>query len=243
MINLFSKKKVLKNPLKVDIHSHLLPGLDDGVATMEEAIEVLRFFQSLGYKKVITTPHVMPEFYPNTRETIEGALAALRQTLKEEEIDVEVEAAAEYYLDESFLKLLETPDKLLHFGENYLLFETPYINEPAFLKEAIFKVNALGLQPVLAHPERYIFIQNNMSYLEDLVKRNVLFQCNINAIQGYYSPAAKKTIKFMIKNGLVSFLGSDCHNMKHANILKQSMEDKYFYRATQGNIKNNTLLQ
>lgn len=243
MINLFSRKKVLENPLKVDIHSHLLPGLDDGVATTEEAIEILRFFQSLGYKKVITTPHVMPEFYPNTKEIIEGALESLKQELKEAEVEVEVEAAAEYYLDESFLKLLETPDKLLCFGENYLLFETPYINEPAFLKEAIFKINALGLQPVMAHPERYIFIQNKMSYLEDLAKRNVLFQCNINAIQGYYSSAARKTIKFMIKNDLVSFLGSDCHNMKHANILKQSMEDKYFYRATQGNIQNNTLLQ
>ncbi len=241
MINLFSKKKVFENPLKVDIHSHLLPGLDDGVTTTEEAIEVLRFFQSLGYKKVITTPHVMPEFYPNTKEIIEGALEALKEELKNIEVEIEVEAAAEYYLDETFLKLLETPDKLLRFGESYLLFETPYINKPTFLEEAIFKINALGLQPVLAHPERYIFIQNKMSYLEDLAARNVLFQCNINAIQGYYSPAAEKTIKFMIKKGLVSFLGSDCHNMKHANILKRSMQDKYFYKAAQGEIKNNTL--
>jgi protein-tyrosine phosphatase len=222
VINLFSRKKVLENPL-------------------EEAIEVLRFFQSLGYKKVITTPHVMPEFYPNTKEIIEGALETLTQVLEDRGVDIEVEAAAEYYLDESFLKLLETPDKLLRFGENYLLFETPYINEPAFLKEAIFKINALGLQPVMAHPERYIYIQNKMCYLEELVERNVLFQCNINALQGYYSSAAERTIKFMIKNGLVSFLGSDCHNMKHAHILKQSMGAKYFHKATQGNLKNNTL--
>ena len=241
MINLFRRKKVFDSPLTVDIHSHLLPGLDDGVATTEEAIEVLRFFQSLGYKKVITTPHVMPEFYPNTKEIIEGALEELKLAVKDTEIDIEVEAAAEYYLDESFLTLLETPDKLMHFGKNYLLFETPYINEPAFLKEAIFKINALGLQPVMAHPERYIYIQANMGYLEELAARNVLFQCNINAIQGYYSPAAEKTIKFMIKNDLVSFLGSDCHNMKHANILKQSMRDRYFGKATKRNLRNNTL--
>lgn len=103
MINLFSRKKVLENPLEVDIHSHLLPGLDDGVATTEEAIEVLRFFQSLGYKKVITTPHVMPEFYPNTKEIIEGALETLTQVLEDRGVDIEVEAAAEYYLDESFI--------------------------------------------------------------------------------------------------------------------------------------------
>ncbi len=243
MINLFSRKKVFENPLEVDIHSHLLPGLDDGVETMDEAIEILSFFQSLGYKKVITTPHVMPEFYPNTKEGIEKALEALRREVKNRAVEIEVEAAAEYYLDESFLKLLETPDKLMYFGKNYLLFETPYINEPAFLKEAIFKINALGLQPVMAHPERYMYVQANMRYLEELSARNVLFQCNINAIQGYYSPAAEKTIKFMIKNDLISFLGSDCHNMKHANILKRSIGDKYFWRATQGNLKNNTLLQ
>lgn len=241
MINLFNRKKVFENPIEVDIHSHLLSGLDDGVKTMEEAIEVLRFFQSLGYKKVITTPHVMPEFYPNTKEGIEEALRALKSVLKKESVGIEVEAAAEYYLDEAFLELLETPEKLMVFGGNYLLFETPYINAPVFLKEAIFKMNALGLQPVMAHPERYIYIQAQMDYLEDLAARNVLFQCNINAIQGYYSPAAEKTIKFIIKKGLVSFLGSDCHNMKHAKILKQSMEDKYFRKATQGNLKNNTL--
>lgn len=241
MIDLLKRKRIFTNPLEVDIHSHLLPGIDDGVESLEEALEILRIFKALGYKKIITTPHVMVEFYPNTPEIINEQLASLREAIERAHLDMIVEAAAEYYLDDHFLKLLDTPEKLMVFGEKYLLFETPFINEPAFMKDTIFKMSAMGLQPVLAHPERYVFIQENPTILEQLAERDVLFQSNINAIEGYYSPAAKKTVRFMLNKGMVSFLGSDCHNIKHAQMMKQTLEKSYFQKIEKTNLKNNTL--
>lgn len=243
MIDLFDRKPktISVYPLEVDIHSHLLPGIDDGVETFDEAIEVLRVLKSIGYKKIITTPHVMAEFYPNNREIILEKLSGLKEAIAKADLDIEVEAAAEYYLDESFLALLDTPEKLMVFGKNYLLFETSFINEPVFLKEAIFKINSIGLQPVLAHPERYMYVQANFKVLEELAERNLLFQCNINAIEGYYSGAAKKVAKKMIKQNMVSFMGSDCHNMKHALVIKKAVSHKYFKKAIERDLKNNTL--
>ncbi len=243
MIDLFSKKPKNDNPypLEVDVHSHLLPGIDDGVGSFEESIEILQLMKRLGYRKVITTPHVMTEYYPNNREIIMDKLQGLQEAMKEVELEMVVEAAAEYYLDESFMALLDTPEKLMVFGKNYLLFETSFINEPVFLKEAVFKINSLGLQPVMAHPERYLYIQSNFKLLEQLAERNLLFQCNINAITGYYSAAAKKVTKQMIKKSMVSFLGSDCHNMKHAIVTKQAISHRYIQRALAQNLQNNFL--
>lgn len=243
MIDLFSRKQKSNTPypLEVDVHSHLLPGIDDGVETFEESLDVLRLFQSLGYKKIITTPHIMTEYYPNNRTIINNKLLELREVMQKAGIEMTVEAAAEYYLDESFLALLDTPEELLIFGKNYLLFETSFINEPVFLKEAVFKINSLGLQPVMAHPERYMYVQTNFKLLDQLAERNLLFQCNINALAGYYSGAAKKIVKQMVKKNLVSFFGSDCHNMKHAQITKQAIAHRYIHRALARDLKNNFL--
>lgn len=243
MIDLFSKKRKTSSifPLEVDVHSHLLPGIDDGVESFDEAIEIIQLMKGLGYKKLITTPHIMSEFYPNNKEIILDKLEGLKTAMSKVNLEMEIEAAAEYYLDESFLALLDTPEKLLVFGKKYLLFETSFINEPVFLKEAIFKINSIGLQPVLAHPERYMYIQTNFSLLEEFAERNLLYQCNINAIEGYYSGAAKSVAKKMIKNNMVSFLGSDCHNMKHAFIIKKAISHKYFQKAIDQDLKNNTL--
>src|SRR5690554_964389 len=130
MIDLFSKKPKNDNsyPLEVDVHSHLLPGIDDGVGSYEESIEILQLMKRLGYRKVITTPHVMTEYYPNNREIIMDKLRGLREAMEKAGLEMVVEAAAEYYLDESFMALLETPEKIMVFGKNYLLFETSFIN-------------------------------------------------------------------------------------------------------------------
>jgi len=241
MIDIFGRKKKATPvfPLEVDIHSHLLPGIDDGVESVDDALEILRVFIQLGYKRVITTPHIMAEFYPNTPEIILGKLQLLQEAIKAAGMKITVEAAAEYYLDEGFMQMLEEPSKLLTFGKNYLLFETSFLNEPVFLNEAVFKINALGLQPVLAHPERYLYIQANPSVLHELAERNVLFQCNMNAINGYYAKGAKKIAKYLIKNKMVSFLGSDCHNMKHALQMNETVEKKYFHRALELDLLNN----
>ena len=109
----------------IDIHSHLLPGIDDGVQTLEESIEVISGFANMGYKKLITTPHIMGDFFKNTPTIINAKLAEVRNALKENEINIEIEAAAEYYLDEHFINLIDADAPLLTFADSYVLFEPP----------------------------------------------------------------------------------------------------------------------
>ncbi|MDN5203874.1 capsular biosynthesis protein [Fulvivirgaceae bacterium BMA10] len=242
MISLFKKKKDISvSPLTVDVHSHLLPGLDDGVQSMDESIAILSEMSEIGYEKVITTPHVIADHYPNTPETIYKSLRELREKIKEVGLNIQVQAAAEYYLDDHLLEKLENNDALLTFGDNYLLFETSFINQPSFLVEAVFKISALGLKPVLAHPERYLYLQQNESLLSELLDRGVHLQINLNSLTGYYSKPARKFAEKLIERGQVSFIGSDCHNSKHMESLKRATQMRYFEKATNQGLLNNML--
>ena len=203
----------------VDIHSHLLPGLDDGVKSFEESEEIIRNFQHLGYTKLITTPHVMSDFYRNTNENIVTSLSEVNAYLRQKGIEITLEAAAEFYLDEVLVARIQTGDPLLTFGKNYFLFETNFMTEPLNLKEFIFLATTKGYKPILAHPERYVYLQNNFTKAEDLVNRGVLFQLNIASLTGYYSKAAQATAQKLIDKGYVHFLGSDCHNLHHIQLL------------------------
>ena len=159
MISWFRKKtsSVVGNPITTDIHSHLLPGLDDGVQTFEQAEAILLQFVKLGYQKVITSPHVMSDTYRNTPAGIQAKVNELRHYLKEKNIAIDVETAAEYYLDEHTFGMVTRKEPMLTFGNNYLLFETNFLTEPFNLKDFIFKATTNGYKPVLAHPERYIY--------------------------------------------------------------------------------------
>lgn len=221
MFDWVRKKEPSKNvnSLRVDIHSHLLPGLDDGVQSYEESEDVILHFQKLGYRKVITSPHVMSDTYKNTADKILARLAKLRIYLKNQEIDVEVEAAAEYYLDEQVFRMIEDNQKMLTFGKNLLLFETNFLNEPFNMKEFIFLATTKGYKPVLAHPERYLYLQNNLEKAQDLLDRGVLFQVNISSITGFYSKIVQTTAHKLIDRGWVHLLGSDCHHLDRKSVV------------------------
>lgn len=225
----------------VDVHSHLLPGIDDGVQSIEQSLALIEQLHALGFSKLITTPHIVQDFYPNTPELIRNKLEEVRQAVKEKGLDIVIEAAAEYYLDDMLAKIANKED-FLTLGEDYLLFETSYINEPAYLNEVVFRINAMGLKPVLAHPERYIYLQNNPRQLDDLVERGTFFQVNINSLDGYYSGAAKKLAERIIDKGYLSFLGTDCHNQRHINSLFKTLQNsRYFKKVLSMDILNNTL--
>ncbi|MEN7546397.1 CpsB/CapC family capsule biosynthesis tyrosine phosphatase [Rapidithrix thailandica] len=248
MFGIFSKKKKKQTidpeaiqPLTVDIHSHLLPGLDDGAATMDETLTMIREFVRLGYRKLVTTPHVMGDFYTNTKEDILSKLAEVKTRLKEEQIDIELEAAAEYYLDESLIEKLQKEEPLLTFGDKYLLFETSYMNASSFLKEAVFMMQTQGYKPVMAHPERYVYLFNAYEELTELSKMNVLLQINANSLFGYYSKASQKQAERLIDDGLVAFVGSDCHKIKHLNTLAEGRDEYYFRKVLTQSVLNNTL--
>jgi protein-tyrosine phosphatase len=218
MFKFFGKKSSPKPlPFKVDLHSHLLPGLDDGVKSIEETVYILKVMKTLGYEKVITTPHVMSDHYPNTEKDILIRLSEVNAAVKKYQIGIQLEAAAEYYLDEHLNNRLSKGEKLLTFHQNYLLFETAFINKPAFLEEAVFNMNTCGYQPVLAHPERYIYLQSNLSLIEQLKNMNVLFQVNLLSLFGYYSPEVKKNARNLIKLNAVDLIGTDCHSALQAD--------------------------
>lgn len=243
VFNWFKKSKpaVQGDPIRTDIHSHLLPGLDDGVQDYEQAEEIINRFIALGYRKLITTPHIMSDSYRNTPEIIRDSLAKLKLHLQKKNIVIDISAAAEYYLDEELISKLEKNEPLLTFGQNYLLFETNFMTEPLQLKDFIFQLATKGYNPVLAHPERYIFLQHNMEKLEDLLNRGVLFQVNTSSLSGYYSKDAQRTAQKLIDKGWIHFLGSDCHMMQHVTLLEQVQSARYFQKALSLPLLNNSL--
>ena len=238
------KKKNDNNPpaLQVDIHSHLLPGLDDGVKTFEEALTILRHFKALGYKKVITTPHVMSDIYRNTSESILEKSKALSLMIKQENLDIELQTAAEYYLDEVLLSRVVNNTPLLTFGDRYLLFETNFLTEPLNLKEFIFQAATKGYRLILAHPERYIYLHKNFEKVQDLLTRGVLLQVNISSLTGYYSKQAQRMSYELIDRGWVHMLGSDCHHFPHAELLTRAHRNNHYQKALTLPLLNNSLL-
>ncbi|RSK51117.1 tyrosine-protein phosphatase [Hymenobacter rigui] len=231
--------------LEVDMHSHLLPGLDDGAETLEQSVEMLRELRRLGYRKLIMTPHIMGDFYRNTPEGVQSALAAMRQAATTAGlVDVTLECAAEYYLDESFLPRLERGEELLSFGgeRRMVLVETSYINEPFNLPEIVFNLRAAGYQPVLAHPERYTYLYGRFEELMKIRELGVLLQVNLNSLIGYYSAGAKRVAEKLIDGGMVDLLGTDAHTMKHLdNIREKVLLNAYLTKALALPLLNNTL--
>lgn len=244
----FKKEKTPKidfnkvDPLKVDMHSHLLPGIDDGAQSLEDSIELIQVFQQMGYQKLITTPHIMGDFYRNTPEIIREKLEIVKEELEKREIDIQIEAAAEYYLDESLMEKLNGDAELLTIGGKYLLFETSYMHRSSYLDEAVFLIRSRGLTPVLAHPERYVYLFGKFDRLKEIAEKEVLFQININSLTGYYSKDSKKVAEELLKENMVSFLGSDCHNVKHQNITREANQLPFYQLALTKGLLNNTLL-
>jgi protein-tyrosine phosphatase len=243
--NLFSSKK-LSSPvdlsvLGADMHSHFIPAIDDGSKSVENSVEMIRHFHNQGYKKVITTPHIMGDFYRNTPENILGGLEKVKHQLKAEGIPIQMEAAAEYYIDYDFEQKLDN-EKLLTFGDNFVLVEISYVNEPDNLERILFKMQTSGYKPILAHPERYPFWFGNMQKFESLFSKDILLQLNINSLTGYYSPETKKLAEALIDRQLIRFLGSDCHHMGHVDLMKQVVYSPHLKKLIEsGNLLNHTL--
>ena len=243
--NLFSKKQALPtadlSPLITDMHSHLIPGIDDGAKTKEESLELIRELHALGYRKLITTPHIMSDHYKNTPEIINSGLATMQDLLKNENIPIQLEAAAEYYVDFDFEQKINN-SSLMTFGKNYVLIELSFINSPDFLDGIIFKMRTAGYIPVLAHVERYPYWYNSKDKYDQLIDQGVLLQMNINSLAGQYSIQAKQISKYLIGKGMISFLGTDCHNMHYIEQLKSCLKDKYLHMVLRsGNLLNSQL--
>ncbi|MEC9209410.1 MAG: CpsB/CapC family capsule biosynthesis tyrosine phosphatase [Bacteroidota bacterium] len=225
--------------LKTDIHSHFIPGIDDGSPDMGTTMNLIQEMQKLGFSKVITSPHVMSDFYKNSSDTILKGLTAVRTELKEQNINMEIDAVAEYYLDYDFEQKIGK-EKFLTFGDDYILVELSFMEASKNLFDIIFKLQLEGYKVVLAHPERYHYFQ--MKDYKDLVTRGVLLQINWLSLIGYYSSQIKNITEDLIAQDMVSFLGTDCHNMNHAALYKKCQTKKAWHDLyNSGKLLNSTL--
>jgi tyrosine-protein phosphatase YwqE len=224
-----------------DVHSHFIPGIDDGAQTMDQSMEMLTAMAELGYKKVVTTPHNMADGYKNTPEIIMEGLGRVREEVKLRGIGIQIDAAAEYYLDHELEKKI-TDRKVLTFGDNMVLFELPFISEPNMLLEIVFQLQTMGYRPVLAHPERYAFWYADFTKYELLKERGVLFQLNLIALSGAYGPQAKQIAERLIDGGHYELIGSDCHSMNHVQAIKNTLGRPYLHKLiASGKLLNATL--
>jgi tyrosine-protein phosphatase YwqE len=215
--------------LGVDVHSHFIPGIDDGAKTIEDSLNLLEEFQAMGYKKVITTPHVMSDYYKNTPEIILKGLADVRKAKEERGLTIEIDAAAEYNLDADFEPLIDA-GTLLTFGDNYVLFELPFLSEPPMLNSIIWKLQQKNYKPVLAHVERYPYWHNDWEKIAGLKDRGVFIQVNINSLTGHYGPEVKHIAEKLIDNNLVDLLGSDCHNLNHVGLMQRAIRKSHLHK-------------
>ncbi|RZK60054.1 MAG: capsular biosynthesis protein [Pedobacter sp.] len=244
MFNWFKKKKEPEFDFSVigtDMHSHILPGIDDGAKNIDDSIMLAKRFKALGFKKIIATPHIMADYFRNTPSTINRALDILREGLLQNSIDLEVHAAAEYYLDETFESKIQKKE-VLTFGENYLLFELSYINAPHNLFEIIAKIQDAGYQPVLAHPERYPYYYNSIESHQQIRETGCLLQLNTISLTGYYGKHAKSTAEELLDNYCVNFIGTDMHHLRHADALKESLNSERLQNLLAQPQINNLLL-
>ena len=228
---------------QTDLHSHLIPDVDDGVKTIDQAMECLRGLAELGIQKVITTPHISKEYYPNKEIALIKACETLREQVDREQLPIQIEVAAEYMLDTFFLDLLDTTDLLTFGPERYLLIETGWLAPPLLLNEMLFRIQTKGYIPVLAHPERYSYYANDFEALEEFKELGCLFQLNWMSLVGRYGPQARKQAQFLLKNGWIDFIGSDLHRPEDLSTLEALFSSSGYELLKQQPLRNNTLIE
>jgi tyrosine-protein phosphatase YwqE len=204
------------------MHSHLIPGIDDGAKDMEDSLRLIRGLVGLGYRRLITTPHILSDFYPNTPETIGTGLEAVKKELERLKIPVELHAAAEYLMDDEFIRKLEEGEPLLTLKDRMVLVELSFAVPALNLKEILFQLQLKGYQPVLAHPERYLYFGANKGWYDQLKDAGCLFQLNLLSIQGYYGKVSLELAQYLIKKKYIDLLGTDLHHERHLENLANS---------------------
>ena len=228
--------------LGVDMHAHWLPGIDDGAQNIEEALEIIRFLNATGYRKLIATPHVMSDFYKNSTETILGKLAEVKSAVEKEGIDIQLEAAAEYYFDEEFLNRIADDDILSIGKDKFVLFEFSYLNPPNEVYQTVTDLVQKGYRPLLAHPERYNYYAHDMEEYEKLANMGVFFQLNLMSLAGHYGSSAKHVAEWMIDNDKVMFVGTDVHNERHFKSIHNALSCELFQKIQMSKLKNIQLM-
>lgn len=204
----------------VDAHNHILFNVDDGCRTIEESIILLKKMEKLGFNKIILTPHYIKEttyIIGNTEK--ESKLNQLKEKLKEEKINIELYLGNEIFITNNIVDLLKNNNISSINKSRYILIELPFKDEIIGLTDILYELKYHKLIPIIAHPERYTYFQNNVSKIDELREEGILFQANYSSILGLYGRKAKKTIKYLLKNSYVDFLGTDIHRITNTDVL------------------------
>lgn len=214
--------------LQRDLHCHLLPGIDDGSPDVETSIELIRHLSAAGIREFVCTPHVIQDMFRNTPETIQQALDKLRKAIQQEGLPVRISAAAEYMLDEFFLELLRSGQPLLTLNGKHILTELPWAIQPDNLEELAFEINTTNYHPVLAHPERYAYYHGKKDQYTRLKDLGFSLQMNLLSLLGYYGNHVTTAARYLLKEGMIDFLGTDLHHADHLAALTDSRSVKIF---------------
>lgn len=234
MIHFFRQKPYLRDLIPsnyIDIHSHLLPGIDDGAVTIEDTENLIKGLEEIGFRKFITTPHIMSDVWKNTSVGINEKLSSTIHELTVPDINTRFKAAAEYMMDTEFRELFKK-ERLLTLKENYVLVEMSYLSPPIQLYDILYELQIAGYQPVLAHPERYSFYHQSMDEFKKLKNVGCLFQLNMLSATGYYGEHVAKVSNSLLKGGLIDFIGSDVHHIRHLEGLHKKIVLKNYEYLT-----------
>jgi protein-tyrosine phosphatase len=224
MFSIFKKNPTQYVPyhlIGTDMHNHLLPGIDDGSKTMDETISLIKQMLELGYTKIYSTPHTIADLYPNTVETITAAHQATLTELQKQNIQFSYGVSSEYMIEPELLTKIKS-NQILPLHSNFLLVECSFAAPPANLLEVIYEIQLAGFQPVLAHPERYIYWIRQKEKFDELYDRGVIFQLNLLSPLGYYGAAAEQLGSYLMQKNYYKLVGTDCHRQKYIDMLKNT---------------------
>lgn len=224
MFNIFNKSKPKLYELIpsgfVDIHSHILPGIDDGSKNTAESLRIIGYLNKIGFSKIIATPHTYYGLYDNTNETIVESFNLL---MNMNNSNIEIYYSSEYLLDKTLFKRIE--DKtILTLKDNYVLVEMSYLSKPSNLFEIIFQLQVNNYKPIIAHPERYRFMFDDYSDFIKLKDIGCKFQMNLFSITDYYGKDVRNFCNTLLKNNIIDYVGTDIHNF---NSLKEFEKKVY----------------
>lgn len=208
--------------MKLDFHSHILPGLDDGAACMEESLMLAKSLKEWGFERVTCTPHIT-NLHPNSPDTIRPAFDRLQEAVQANGIDIELRMSAEYRLVPQTWPRVLQENMLLPIEDRYILMELP-ISKPQQMGdikpiEEFRKIISAGLTPVLPHPERYLYLSEDD--LMKFVEEGVMIQCNYGSLAGLYGETVRNNVLRLNDRGLVSFYGTDLHNAHYVQVLTE----------------------
>lgn len=227
MFNLFKKKskEAAKLFYHTDMHSHILPGVDHGSQDVGESLQMLKAELDMGITDVICTSHVTAETFENTPETLNEAYNVLKKAVEEEGLPINIYVSAEYRIDEYWTKEYEA-GHLMPMPGNRILLENSFAQELIGIDKMMFDLQVEGYFPILAHPERYRYYCSKRERYKALHSASVKFQVNILSLQGYFGKSARENALWLIQNNLCDMLGSDMHNMEHAEIIMDYIGSK-----------------